>query len=649
MKIIICQVISCLFFSFFISFQNLSAQSDFTSTTCVDVSFTNSSALLGSTVSSVEDCAVDMNGDFLDDIVRVNSGNIYIDYQQADGSFQQQTYTAVYNNSPNWSLCAGDIDANGYNDLLFGNTNNVSFIHANSDGTVYTEDFRSEYIFSQRSTFADIDNDGHLDAFVCHDVDQSHPYRNDGLGNLVLDQSLITTADLPGNYAAIWVDYDNDRDIDLYITKCKLGSNPGDIERTNLLYQNNGDGTFTEVGAAANMDDNSQSWATVFEDFDNDGDFDAFIVNHDFTNRFMENNGDGTFTDIMATTGIPANDLGAFENATGDFNNDGFIDILVQLAGDIYLNNGDMTFSPINVSFDDGGIGDFNNDGFLDVIRGNVLWMNDGICTNNYVKINTIGTVSNRNGIGARVEIHGAWGMQSREVRSGQSFSPMSSLNTHFGIGTATAIDKIVVKWPSGLTSTLMNPSINTTHQITESALAIDLIDFTTTTTNNSIVLNWAAIHEADMKGYEIQRSINQVDFEKIAWNDAINSPNQKQFYYLEDKNVALNQDYYYRLKMLEENGKESYSNIQVARLNGKSLGVHLFPNPAIDQCEIIFEQPLKDKTELVVYNIFGQEVYRSLVTEQGYNLSMGDWASGLYYVHIFQEQDLSILSLIKE
>jgi hypothetical protein len=432
------------------------------------VSFTNQGALLGNiNGSSVEDCAVDMNGDYLDDVVRVINARIFIDYQQGDGTFDHVEYLVGQTNLPTWSLCAGDIDGNGYNDLLFGGGNRVSFIYANDTGTAYEEDYHDEYIFSQRSTFADIDNDGNLDAFVCHDVDQSHPYRNDGNGNLTLDQTLIETIDLGGNYAAIWVDYDNDGDTDLYITKCKQGAPAGSLERTNGLYRNNNDGTYSEVAQEANMDDNAQSWATVFEDFDNDGDFDAFIVNHDFQNRLMVNNGDGTFTDTIETSGIDPTDLGAWENASGDFNNDGFVDIFSELSNELYLGNGDMTFTGQNLPIENGGIGDLNNDGFLDVIRGNGLWINDGN-DNNWVKINTEGILSNKNGIGARVEIHGDWGIQIREIRSGQSFSPMSSLAAHFGIGTSTSIDSLVIKWPSGVRTKIDNPAINSTHVIPE-------------------------------------------------------------------------------------------------------------------------------------------------------------------------------------
>lgn len=416
---------------------------------------------------SFNNCAVDMNGDFLDDVVRVTDNGVFVDFQQPTGGFQQTVFPMNLQYLPGWSICAGDLDNNGFNDLLLGDGSGVSFVKANDLGTGYTEQAMPEWIFSQRSTMADIDNDGDLDAFVCHDVDQSHPFRNIGNGQMVLDQSLIVTSPLPGNYAAIWTDYDNDADIDLYVTKCRGGALPGDPSRTNLLYQNNGDGTFTEVGAQAGVADNAQSWSTVFEDFDNDGDFDAFIVNHDMQNRLYRNNGDGTFTDVIAGSGIDADDLGAWENASGDFNNDGFVDIFSELENELYLGNGDLTFTGQSLPVGGGGIGDFNDDGFLDVVNGSGIYVNSGN-SNNWLKINTIGSVSNKNGIGARVEIYGDWGVQVREVRSGQSFAPMSSLTTYFGIGQSSSINLVVVKWPSGIVTTVENPAINATININE-------------------------------------------------------------------------------------------------------------------------------------------------------------------------------------
>ncbi len=440
------------------------------------VSFTNQGALLGNYPDNSE-VAVDMNGDYLDDYVRVSTNGVGIDYQLSDGTFNSVFYNMPIANVPGWSIAAGDLDGNGYNDLVLGNGSRVSFLHANANGTAYIETTYPQYVFSQRSTMADIDNDGDLDSFVCHDVDLSHPYRNDGTGVMVLDQTLIETLDRPGNYAAIWVDYDNDGDIDMYLTKCRGGAVPGDPNRDNAMYTNNGDGTFTENGQDINMRDNAQSWATVFEDFDNDGDFDAFIVNHDFQNRFMLNDGTGVFTDIIGTTGIDANDLGAWENQAADFNNDGFVDIFSELSNELYINNGDLTFTGIDLPFDEGGIGDFNNDGFLDVVNDGNLWINDGN-SNNWVKIGLEGVESNYNGIGARIEIYGDWGMQIREIRSGQGFSHMNSLIAHFGIGTATGIDEIIIKWPSGTVDVIEDPATNTQHIFVEGDNELAVTDF---------------------------------------------------------------------------------------------------------------------------------------------------------------------------
>lgn len=123
---------------------------------------------------SYNNCAVDMNGDHLDDVVRVENG-LFIDYQQPGGSFLQSFFPMNLANLPGWSICAGDLDNNGFNDLLLGGGSGISFVLANADGTAYSEQVEPDWIFGRRFTMADIDNDGHLDAFVCHDVDQSHP------------------------------------------------------------------------------------------------------------------------------------------------------------------------------------------------------------------------------------------------------------------------------------------------------------------------------------------------------------------------------------------------------------------------------------------------------------------------------------------
>ncbi len=443
----------------------------------INVTFTPQSNNIGN-YPDYSEVACDMNGDYLDDYVRVSANGVGIDYQLTDGTFNSVFYNMTIANVPDWSVAAGDLNGNGYNDLLLGNGQRVEFLFAKNDGNGFTIDnSHNEYIFCQRSTMADIDNDGDLDAFVCHDVDQSHPYRNNGAGLMTLDQTLITTLDRPGNYAAIWVDYDNDGDQDMYLTKCRGGASPGDPNRDNAMYTNMGDGSFIENAQLLGMRDNAQSWSTVFEDFDNDGDFDAFIVNHDFQNRLMVNDGLGYFEDHIASSGINPTDLGAWENQAADFNNDGFVDIFSEMSRELYINNGNMTFTGIDLSFDEGGIGDFNNDGFLDVVNDGVIYYNDGN-QNNWIKIGLKGVQSNNNGIGARVQIYGDWGMQSREIRSGQGFSHMSTLNAHFGIGSSTTVDKIEIHWPSGIVDQILNPDINAMTMVIEGNSPLATTDF---------------------------------------------------------------------------------------------------------------------------------------------------------------------------
>ena len=442
-------------------------------------SFTNRNDLIGN-YDGYTSITVDMNGDYLDDFVRVSGNGVGIDYQQADGTFESVFIEMIIQWVPDWSAAAADIDGNGYTDLLLGNGQRASFLFANEDGTAFTEVFEDLYIFSQRTNLVDIDNDGDLDAFVCHDVDGNHNYRNDGNQNMVLDFNLIETLNLAGNYASLWVDYDNDGDTDMHLTKCRQGSTPGDPERTNAMYRNNGDGTYTEVAAAINLDDNEQSWATVWQDFDNDGDFDAFCVNHSDANRFYENDGTGVFTDIIVSTGINPTDLGAWENHGADFDNDGYVDIFSEMALELYMNNGDMTFTGYDLGvpgFDEGAVGDFNGDGYLDIGRAGDLWMNDG-GTNNWVKFALVGVESNLHGIGARITINGDWGIQIREVRSGTGYSHMSTLIAHFGLGTSTEIESVLIEWPSGTVDLIENVDINSQHVFIEGENVLGTSDF---------------------------------------------------------------------------------------------------------------------------------------------------------------------------
>jgi 3'-phosphoadenosine 5'-phosphosulfate sulfotransferase len=421
--------------------------------------------------------AVDMNGDFLDDIVSVSTSLITINYQQPDGSFIKTSYPIAGTYSASWSMAAGDYDRNGYNDLVYGNSSGAHVVKADDTGTGYSIAASSNSVFTQRTNFVDFDNDGNLDVFVCDDTAPNEYFINDG-STLTHWEGDDPSAPIPGglgvyssggNYGSVWVDYDNDGDSDLFIAKC----GGEEARRKNQLFRNNGNLSFTEVSIEANMNDALSTWSAAWGDYDSDGDMDCFIGSSVMAepHKLMQNNS-GVFSDNTTAAGLDVFTEFGHENQPFDFNNDGFIDIYSN--GNILINNGDGTFTIYATGIpQEGSVGDLNNDGFLDVFN-TYLYYNDGN-DNNWLKVCLTGTTSNINGIGARVEVSSpsfnnssANKAQIRDVRSAQGFTYMSTLNAHFGLGTDTAINSVTVYWPGGTVDIITNPSINETLRITE-------------------------------------------------------------------------------------------------------------------------------------------------------------------------------------
>ena len=470
--------------------------------------------------SSYNICAVDMNNDFLDDFVGVNSSSIVINYQNTNGTFTPTTFPTGTNTAsgflPSWSMAAGDYNKDGFNDLVYGGGSGLTFVTSNSTGTAYTATSPGQYIFCQRTNFIDLNNDGHLDVFSCHDVDPNIYYLNNGTGGLIYNQSGVNGAmnlglsPNGGNYGSMWVDYNNDGHPDLFIAKC--GSVPPDE-----LHRNNGDGTFTDISVEMNLYDPGQSWSAAWADFDNDGDMDVMVGSSTSSHKLkrndldLTNNAEEPFVDITAGSGFDVNTATNIEHVAYDFDNDGFVDILGG-GNKIMFNQGNMTFLPVPYSgIAVGAIGDFNNDGFLDIQSGNTLRINSGN-SNNWIKMNLQGVQSNRNGIGARVEIYGAWGIQIRDVRSGEGFKYMSTLNPHFGLGQATAITQAIIRWPSGTVDVINNPAINQPLFVLEGSFAL---------ATNSATQSQFSIYPNPTEDYiNFKIGDNQVDIKNITVYD---------------------------------------------------------------------------------------------------------------------------------
>lgn len=405
------------------------------------------------------ECVVDMNGDRLDDIVSTSASMVTIQRQQMNGTFVTQSVpTPMAEHTASWSICAGDIDANGYLDLMYGGGQGASFMFAGPGGNSFTAFNPPEYIFCQRTNMVDIDSDGNLDAYSCHDVDANVRFMNDGNGNLTFSQGGL--GETCGNYGSTWVDYDNDGDPDMFVAKCGC-------DAIDILMRNDGGGMFTNVAPELGLADGHQSWSSAWGDYDNDGDQDMLIgASGSPYHKLMRNNGNGTFTDATPGSGFEDHNGTSNEWMTHDFNNDGYLDVLG--GGELMMGNGDLTFTPSTANAPYiGAVGDLNNDGFLDLVAGTQLYRNTGN-SNRWLRVNLIGTESNRNGIGARIEVTTAMGTMSREVRSGDAFSPMSSLIAHFGLGSSTEIEQVTVRWPSGIVDMFAGIPINNTVDLLE-------------------------------------------------------------------------------------------------------------------------------------------------------------------------------------
>jgi hypothetical protein len=440
-----------------------------------------------STINSAYNiCVTDMNGDHNDDIVGISNNNLRVHYQGAGGTFTVTDYPIAETSlMPGWSVAAGDYNRDGQTDLILGNGSGIS-VWKSLGAAGYTSITPGDYIFCQRTNFADLNDDGNLDLFSCHDIAPNCYYLNGGApsNSLTFYQSNVTPGAMKfgvggGNYSTLFTDFDNDGDTDVFISKC---SGP-----PCELHRNDGNGVYTDISAIAGINITPiQTWSSAIGDYDNDGDMDIIITASSGTHKYFRNNLDTTnsveeaYSNITAGSGWDTNASINIDNVTYDFDNDGFLDVLGG-GNKIMFNQHNSTFAPVSFAgIGVGAIGDLNNDGFLDIQNGNTVRYAVPN-SNNWFKVALQGIASNINGIGARIEIYGAWGKQIRDIRSGEGFKYMSSLNAHFGLGTATTIDQVIIRWPSGTVDIYNNVGIN------QRLLVVEGSSLNVSTVNNSV------------------------------------------------------------------------------------------------------------------------------------------------------------------
>lgn len=486
----------------------------------------------------------------------------------------------------------GDYDNDGWQDLYVVNivgpislseeeiahspAHNALY-HNNRDGT-FAEvsqlagvDLRG---WGSGAAWGDYDGDGWIDLFVSS-YGENVLFRNRGDGTFEDVSDISQIGGVRGFWAgASWSDYDRDGDLDIYVTgyvrfetnltnpsayqydiaaPASINASSFQPER-NLLYRNNGNGTFAEVSESAGVINRSgRSLSASWADFDDDGWPDLYVSNDISDNVLFRNFGDGTFDNVSLLARV-ADYRGAMGQAVGDWDQDGDLDLFVthwlaqenalynsmlssqstettpavkllrfqdvadrfglgQVALEFvgwgtsffdYDNDGRLDLLVVNGStlqqrdaphiligmrnnlFWNGGpergffdvsstagspfelqqisrgaaFADYDNDGDMDVFIVNydgpgVLLQNQGIEGNHWLNIELKGTSSNTRGIGARIIVEAGGGMQLREIGIQASYMSQNSAVAHFGLGSFSMVERIEVRWPSGRTSTL--------------------------------------------------------------------------------------------------------------------------------------------------------------------------------------------------
>ncbi len=472
---------------------------------------------------------VDYDNDGLLDIFVLSGegGTNRMYHNEGNAKFRDVT-DALGLQSSGWSqgVCAGDYDNDGYTDL-FVTSWGQNHLYRNQGGKRFADVTAAAGLTQSRKryntgcAFVDVDLDGHADLFVANYLkfdpettpkpgenpycfyrsipvscgprglpfDRNILYRNNGDGTFADVSESSGIAEPSGHYSlgVLTGDFNEDGLPDIYVACDQTPS---------LLYINKGHGKFEEDavlnGAAFDQNGKAMSGMGVTAaDYSGDGHLSIFRTN--FSDEFetlYRNRGDGNFDDVTLDAGLGQNTryvgwgAGFF-----DFNNDGWKDLLLvnghafpevdRLKIDIhykdrailYENLGGGKFRDVSAvagpalqeehSSRGAAFGDFDNDGAVEVAVNNQgeppsLLKQEKAPAGHWVIVSLQGTRANRSALGARVKVTAGGKTQVDEVRSGGSYLSQNDLRLHFGLGAATEVDRIEIKWPGGKTQTVL-------------------------------------------------------------------------------------------------------------------------------------------------------------------------------------------------
>lgn len=472
------------------------------------------------------------------DVLYRNTGSAFVDASIQSG------FTVAH---PSNGVASADIDNDGDLDLyVTGSESDRHFLYINDGTGFFTEEAieRGAAVSAGGSTldrrgqglaFGDYDGDGWVDVLT---TDHSRPtssngsrlLRNLGATNpghfadvtqssgLNVYRSALAVTNPPNAYRfqPQFSDLDRDGRMDIIISA---------DSRTSQLFWNNGDGTFTDGTTAAGVGTDKSGMGTSLGDYDGDGDLDWFVTAiYDTTflganpgNRLYRNNGNRTFTDVTSAAGVRATGPGlswGWGTTFFDFDNDSDLDLAATngfVAGytsdrtTLWRNNTSTSFTDISVAsgITDTGQGrglihvDYDADGDLDLVIANyaavpIVYRNDGGNDSAWLRVETEGTVSNRDGLGAVIQVtadgQAPSELQVWEVGSGSSYLSQNETTAHFGLGDRTeVVDRVEVFWPaSGLTQRYVEVPLRSTLRAVERLLGdfnqdgvVDAADYT--------------------------------------------------------------------------------------------------------------------------------------------------------------------------
>ncbi len=388
-----------------------------------------------------------------------------------------------------------DYDNDGWRDLIVVNWGINTLFH-NEKGQRFVEVTRQAGLTDEKNSktasWGDFDNDGFVDLYVANwscypqcgrslEGDSDRLYRNNGDGTFS-DVSDYLGGSLNGaGFIASFVDYDNDGDQDIYLVNDEFVNPIG-----NKLWRNDGPGCgghcFTQVAAEAGADSKLFGMGLAVTDYDNDGDMDFYYSNVG-PMELLNNRGDGTFTEVAAAAGVQTPTDIAWGAIALDYDNDGWRDLYLAVvdtanhrdiaANKLFHNNADGTFSLVpcrNEAADPHpslgvAYADYDHDGWLDLAVGNMdegyrLYRNQGgeSGANHWLSLSLVGAGPvNRDAVGTRVYLTTPDGRtQMQDVINGFGMGGGSELALYFGLGAAETAD-LQIRWPDGRTQTFAN------------------------------------------------------------------------------------------------------------------------------------------------------------------------------------------------